>query len=209
MKLTKYEHACLTVEKGGNVLVIDPGNFSTNFIVPEGTIGVVITHEHQDHFDRERLAAIFDKNPEAILVAHPSIIAEAGSFPGRSVNAGDTITIGPFELEFFGGQHAVIHSTIPAIANLAVMINNSFYYPGDSFTLPQKPVSTLALPVAAPWLKLSESIDFLLTIKPQLALPTHDAILSDTGKAIVDRLIGGFASANNIPYERINETIDI
>ena len=28
MKLTKYSHACIRLEKDGTVLVLDPGNFS-------------------------------------------------------------------------------------------------------------------------------------------------------------------------------------
>ena len=51
MKLTKYEHACFSVEHDGMTLVVDPGNFTTDFIAPEGVIAVVITHEHSDHFD--------------------------------------------------------------------------------------------------------------------------------------------------------------
>ena len=56
MKLTKYEHACFTVEDtSGNVLVVDPGSFSKNFVVPNNVVGIVITHEHADHFNTDIL----------------------------------------------------------------------------------------------------------------------------------------------------------
>jgi L-ascorbate metabolism protein UlaG (beta-lactamase superfamily) len=48
MQLTKYEHACFTVEKDGQLLVVDPGNFTTDFIAPEHVVGIVITHSHQE-----------------------------------------------------------------------------------------------------------------------------------------------------------------
>ena len=65
MKLTKYQHACFTVEEDDKILVVDPGEFSTNFLSPENVVGIVITHQHGDHFDTERLAEIMDKNSEA------------------------------------------------------------------------------------------------------------------------------------------------
>ena len=46
----------------------------------------------------------------------------------------------------FGGQHALIHPAIPMIANLGYLVDGSVYHPGDSFTVPTAPVSTLLLP---------------------------------------------------------------
>ncbi len=63
--------------------------------------------------------------------------------------------------------------------NVGVLIDNGeVYYPGDSFAEPGMPVKTLALPIAAPWMKTSEAMDFLTHVKPERAFPTHDAILS-------------------------------
>jgi L-ascorbate metabolism protein UlaG (beta-lactamase superfamily) len=209
MKLTKYEHACFTLEKDGKVLVVDPGNFSADFTPPENVIGVVITHEHQDHLDRERVAAIIDKNPDALVIGDSSLVSQLPSFPLTAVQAGQRLTVGPFSLEFFGGQHAIIHDSIPAIANLGVMIDDQVYYPGDSFATPNKSVDVLALPVTAPWLKIGESIDFLTNVKPRLAFPTHDTIASDAGKSIIDRMMTGVANANGITYQRIDGSISI
>ncbi|MFI5212748.1 MAG: MBL fold metallo-hydrolase, partial [Candidatus Saccharimonadales bacterium] len=109
MQLTKYNHACFTVEKDMQLLVVDPGNFSTDFIAPENVVAVVLTHEHADHFDPNLLATIIDKNPEAVIIAHPSITDKIAVFQTRSVEVGDAITIGPFDLAFYGGVHALIH----------------------------------------------------------------------------------------------------
>ena len=210
MKLTKYEHACFTVEKDKQMLVVDPGNFSTDFIAPTGVIAVVITHEHGDHFDMERIAEIIDKNPDAIIVGHPAVIRQIEAFQTISVTAGEVLTLGAFELAFFGGEHALIHRNIPIIANLGVMINNLLYYPGDSFTLPgDRTVDTLAIPAAAPWMKIGEAMDFLETLQPRLAFPTHDAILSEAGKTLSDRLLGSMAEAHDITYLRLSDTLDI
>ena len=51
MKLTKFEHAALVLEKDGATLVVDPGAYSHDFIIPKRVDGIIITHEHPDHLD--------------------------------------------------------------------------------------------------------------------------------------------------------------
>lgn len=209
MKLTKYQHACFTVEKDGRLLVIDPGNFSTDFIAPDHVDAIVVTHQHPDHFDHNYIADIIDKNPDAIIIGPQAVTSQIEAFESRSAAADDMIAIGPFNLEFFGGEHTLIHESIPKIANLGVMIDDLLYYPGDSFTLPGKPVDTLALPAAAPWMKIGDAMDFLRSVQPRLAFPTHDAILSDIGKALVDGIFNPLAKENSIQYRRLDDTLEI
>jgi L-ascorbate metabolism protein UlaG (beta-lactamase superfamily) len=209
MKITKYEHACLTVEKDSQVLVIDPGNFSTDFIPPAGVVAIVITHAHPDHADHDQIAAIIDKNPDALIVGHPAVIAPIEVFETRSVQAGDSLTVGPFSLKFFGGAHAIIHESIPPVANLGVMVDDLLYYPGDSFVLPERSVDTLAVPASAPWMKIGEAMDFIIAIRPRLAFPTHDALLSSEGKVITDRLLGMASEANDVEYKRLESPIEV
>lgn len=204
MKLTKYEHACFTLEKDGRVLVVDPGGWSGDFAAVENVVAVVVTHEHADHFSLEKLQAIVQQNPEVVIFAHPDVAGQMAGLPAQSVAAGDAVTIGPFALEFFGGDHATIHPDFGHFANLGVLVNDTLYYPGDSFALPQKPVKVLALPVAAPWLKISETIDFMLSVQPEIAFPTHDAIASSLGKELLDRLVGGVAQEHRIEYRRVH-----
>jgi len=206
MKLTKYEHACFTLETANETLVVDPGTYTSDFVVTDTIAAVVITHEHTDHFYPDLLATIFTKNPNAILVTLQSIIDKLPGHKSKAVSPGDTVDIGPFTLKFFGDKHALIHSSMTAIDNIGVLINNTVYYPGDSFTLPNTPIDVLALPVAAPWLKMSESMDFLTAIKPLLVFPTHDAILSDLGKTLPDYLLPAIAQKVGAQYRRIDGT---
>lgn len=209
MKLTKYQHACFTVEEDGQLLVVDPGEFSTDFIAPTNVVAIVITHQHADHFDQERVAEIIDKNPEAIIVAPASVTAALEAFTSQAATAGESISVGPFELKFHGGQHAIIHETIPIIENIGVVINDLVYYPGDSLVLPGQPIDTLLLPASAPWMKAGEAMNFLAAVKPRLAIPTHDAILSLEGKEIADSLLGTMASKKGIEYMRVQAPLEI
>ena len=210
MRLTKYEHARFTVEKDGKLLVVDPGGWTTDLGAPENVVAIVVTHEHPDHFDVNALGALVSHNPDAVIYAQENIVSQLGeALPNTAVVAGEGIEAGPFKLEFYGGEHAVIHSDMPIVANLGVMINGTLYYPGDSFTLPEREVNTLALPVSAPWMKASEAFDFLTAVKPKIVFPTHDAILSDTGKALADRMMPIFAEKVGATYQRLAEAIEI
>jgi len=209
MKLTKYQHACFTVEKDNQVLVVDPGNFSGDFVAPSSVVGIVLTHEHADHFDQEQVASIVDKNPEALIVAPQSICDQIEAFKTQPVAAGDKVTVGSFNLEFFGGKHALIYAAMEPIENVGVMIDDLLYYPGDSFAEPGRSVDTLALPAAAPWMKISEGIDFLKAVKPRFAFPTHDAVLSEAGQSIADRLLSGVAEQQGTTYRRLTDPIEL
>lgn len=204
MKITKYQHACLLIEKDGTSLVIDPGEYSDDFVVPQNVVAVIVTHQHSDHADPHKIAQILEQNPEAILLIGPNdTLTKLDSKNKQIVTGGDKLSVGGFNLKFFGGQHAIIHSSLPTVENVGILVDDKFYYPGDSFTLPNVPVDTLALPVSAPWLKISETIDFMLAVKPRLAFQTHDILLSDEARGIVTRVVGGFAQKAGIDLRDI------
>ena len=210
MKLTKYQHACFTVEKDGKLLVVDPGGFTTDLAAPENVAGIVVTHEHGDHFDVSALGALIAHNPDAVILAHETITSQLGSaLPNKAVASGDEVTVGPFTLHFDGGTHATIHPSYPDVANLGVHIDSRIYYPGDSFNKPAGSVEILALPVSAPWCKISEVIDYVSELKPKLAFPTHDAILSDVGQNLVDTMVGGAVQKTGGEYRRLSEPLEI
>lgn len=201
MIVTKYEHACFTVEIDGQLLVIDPGDFTKTLSVPANVAAIVITHEHQDHFDPQTITSLIETNPEAVLISLESIIDSYGEIAhSQKVAPGDTASVGPFNLAFFGGKHAHIHSSIPQIDNIGILINNAIYFPGDSFEVPHQPVKLLALPASGPWFKTSDAIDFMLDIKPDKAFPTHNIHNSEQGQKLFDRIVGGFAEHAGITY---------
>ena len=208
MKITKYQHACFTVEHEGKLLVVDPGVYTTDIGAPENVVAIVVTHEHADHFDVAALGALIAHNPDAVIVAHENITRQFGengeTLPYKTVSAGEKVSIEPFSLVFFGGEHAVIHADIPLVANLGVMINDAIFYPGDSFVNPNTEIAVLALPVGAPWLKIAEVMDYLVALKPRLAFPTHDAVLSEFGKQLPDKMLPMFAEKVGTKYQRID-----
>jgi len=196
MNVTKYEHACLVLEHEDERLVIDPGNFTSPLPVIDNVTAIVITHQHPDHWSDDQLARIRENNPDAPIFGPAGVAAAASNWNVTTVADGANETVGAWTLEFFGGQHAVIHRSIPVIDNVGVLVNGTFWYGGDSFTVPPKPVVSAAIPAGAPWLKISEVMDYVAELAPKRAFPTHDAVLSDKGLALssarIAEVMGGY-----------------
>ncbi|MGV8969252.1 MAG: MBL fold metallo-hydrolase [Microbacteriaceae bacterium] len=184
MKITKREHACLIIESAGETLVLDPGSFTTPLTHLNGVVAIVVTHQHADHVTTEQLSLLLESHPDARIFGPAGVAAALPEHAVTVVAAGETVTIGAFTLAFFGGIHAQIHSSIPLIDNVGVFVNDTLYYAGDSFTVPNVVVDTLAAPAGAPWMKISEVMDFVLKIAPKRSFPTHEMVLSPAGQAL-------------------------
>jgi L-ascorbate metabolism protein UlaG (beta-lactamase superfamily) len=185
MKLTKFEHSAMVLEISGDKLVIDPGSFTTPITDLTRVVAIVITHEHADHWTPEQLTWLLKDSPDAKIFAPAGVVAAASGFDITEVNAGDTIEVAPFTLRFFGGKHAQIHSSIPIVDNVGVLVNDTLYYAGDSFVIPEGvSVDTLAVPAGAPWLKIGEVIDYVQAVAPKRSFPVHEMLLSTAGKGM-------------------------
>src|SRR5262245_8786455 len=153
MKITKYAHACVVIEEGGFKLIIDPGEMAPDYGGQSNVAAVVITHEHFDHFSQSSTKAILAGSPGAKIYSTAEVANKLAASQANIVKAGQSIAAGPFNLEFFGQKHAVIHPDFPVCDNFGVLVNNRIYYGGDNFPLPGKPVELLLVPVSGPWLK--------------------------------------------------------
>lgn len=183
MRLTKYEHAGLLLEQDGQKLYVDPGSFTSPLTDTANAVAVVITHEHPDHWTPEQLNRVLELSPDAKIFGPEGVAAAAADFDITVVHPGDTVEAGPFALRFFGGRHAVIHESIPVVDNVGVLINDTLYYAGDSFSVPEGvEVDVLAAPAGAPWMKIAETMDYVLAVKPKRAFPIHEMVLSRAGK---------------------------
>jgi L-ascorbate metabolism protein UlaG (beta-lactamase superfamily) len=186
MRLTKYGHSCLLVEEGQARLLLDPGTLSGGFEELEGLTAVLVTHQHADHLDVQRLRGLLDRNP-GVRVLCDQGSAEQLAAAGAAVEVvhdGDELDVGGVAVRVSGREHAVIHPDIPVVPNVGYLLGGRLFHPGDAFTPPGQPVEVLAVPAGAPWLKVAEPIDYLRQVRPQVAVPVHELVLSEAGKAI-------------------------
>lgn len=178
MQLTKFGHSCVRLTDGDRTLVIDPGSFTDVTAALDGADAVLITHEHADHVDVDAVRAF--GGPKW---APASVASAIGATP---VGARESFEAAGFAVETFGGQHAVIHPAIPYVANVGYLIDGRVYHPGDSFSVPSRPVETLLVPIHAPWSKLGEVVDFVIAVRAGQAHQIHDGLLNDTGLGMVE-----------------------
>jgi L-ascorbate metabolism protein UlaG (beta-lactamase superfamily) len=208
MRITKYSHACVRIERDGAVLVIDPGSLTEPESI-DGADAVLVTHEHFDHLDAAKLADALAKRPSVAVYTHPDVVSKLGELDGvvNPVVPGDTFTAAGFAVRAYGGLHAIIHPEIPRVANVAYFVEGEggaggVYHPGDSFDVPgDAVVDTLFVPVAAPWLKIAEAIEFVRQVKPRRAYNLHDALYTEIANEVVT---GAMQRLSGASYERLS-----
>ena len=186
MQIVHFGQSCVLAEAASARLLIDPGVYSSGFEDLTGLDAILVTHQHPDHLDIDRLPALMAANPGAELVA------DAGSAPQlaaaglhhRVVHPGEQLKLTDTTVNVIGGEHGVIHPEIPVVPNNGYLIDGgagTILHPGDSFILSgtdTSDIDVLLLPTVAPWFKLSEAVDYLRAVDPGLAVPIHQAILA-------------------------------
>jgi L-ascorbate metabolism protein UlaG (beta-lactamase superfamily) len=186
MRLTKFGHSCLLVEEGQARILLDPGTLSGGFEALEGLTAVLFTHQHADHLDPERLRGLLDRSPRARVLSDQGSagpLGEAG-VEVEVVADGQELDVGGVAVRVAGRDHAVIHPDIPVIPNVGYLVGGRLFHPGDAFTAPGAPVEVLAVPAGAPWLKVAEPVDYLRAVRPRVAVPVHDKVLSEVGRSL-------------------------
>ncbi|WP_159085857.1 MBL fold metallo-hydrolase [Aeromicrobium chenweiae] len=189
MQITRFGHAAVLVEAAGSRVLIDPGVFSPDeTFALEGLDAIVVTHQHPDHLDQDRYGGLLERNPDALLLCDPETasIAQVGDW---STNGdGVETVVSDLTLRGVGAQHAVILPTIPRIGNVGVMVSAAgeptLFHPGDSYEHAPEGVDVLALPLSAPWTKLSETVDFVQRVAPTTLFPVHDRTISEAAYGI-------------------------
>jgi L-ascorbate metabolism protein UlaG (beta-lactamase superfamily) len=183
MKITHLGHACLLVETDDARILIDPGTYTAGFDDILDIDAVLITHKHDDHFDRGGVQRLLGANSEATLIvesAAAGTIAEwKHRWTVRPVIAGDTFMINATEITAVGGVHKPLHPEIDFGTNVGYFFTQSgLLHPGDDLAIVPG-VQILALPVSGPWQGLSEVVDYLRAVGPLIAFPMHEAILAE------------------------------
>ncbi|MFL6143387.1 MAG: MBL fold metallo-hydrolase [Labedaea sp.] len=186
LQVVHYGHSCVLIDTGSARLLFDPGTLSHGFEELRDLDAILITHQHVDHLDTERLPALAEANPGATLVADPGSVEQEIaklSLTVTTARPGDALDLGGASVNVVGGEHAVIHHDYPVPPNVGYVVDHgAFYHPGDSLFVPEQRIDVLGVPAAAPWLKTGEAVDFQRAVGPRVSVLIHDAMLSDLGK---------------------------
>jgi L-ascorbate metabolism protein UlaG (beta-lactamase superfamily) len=204
VQITHLGHSCVLVESEHARLLIDPGNYAQGWEETRGLDAVLVTHEHPDHLDRDRLPTLLSGNPHARLLAEPGVAGQLTGAVDREaepLDAGASTKVGAVDVTATGGRHAVIHVDIPRIGNVGYLISGGgvvLYHPGDMLEAVPEGVDVLAVPLSAPWQAVKETVEFVRAVGAPRAFPIHDAILSAAGRALYQRVLGSLTPGTQL-----------
>lgn len=188
MRLTKYTHSCVRLEKDGKVLLVDPGNFAEDAAF-EGVDAILVTHEHPDHLDVERV-----KDLDAPIWTNAGAAAQLAELGDRVsiVADGNTFEAAGFAIRAYGKDHAIIlpELGVPCV-NVGYLIEDAVYHPGDSFTQPDRKTHTNLVPISGPWFSLPPAVEYARAVQAEQTIGIHEAPLSPIGHAQLKRFLDG------------------
>ncbi|MBU2695028.1 MBL fold metallo-hydrolase [Pimelobacter sp. 30-1] len=212
MRLTKFGHSAVRIEHEGTTVVLDPGVWSQRESV-EGVDAVLITHEHVDHFHPDNLRAT-DAPIYTISAVAAQIRDVAPDVAERVhvVRPEETWSIGTIGVRAVGELHAVIHPELPRFDNSGYLLDvgdTTVFHPGDALTGPGVPVDVLLAPVCAPWMRVSEGVEFARGLGAARNVAIHDRVFSPEGLGIVDLQFGRFLEGAGLEYRRLADGTDL
>lgn len=210
MRVTKFGHACVRVETGSRVVVIDPGTFTEPEAV-DGATAVLVTHEHSDHYAPERLART--EAPVFTIEAVAAKLREDAPDVAERVTVvepGQRLDVG-VPVEVVGRTHAEI---LPDLhfdnsGYLLTVEDTTLFHPGDALTVPAQRPDVLFLPVSAPWLKASECVAFARAVGAPRCLAIHDLVYSEFGLGVIDGHLRRLLEPAGQVYSRLAAGADL
>jgi L-ascorbate metabolism protein UlaG (beta-lactamase superfamily) len=202
MKITKIGHCCLLIEVDGKRIMTDPGSFTVADHILENIDIVLITHEHGDHLHVDSLKEILLKNPKLKIITNSAVgkILEEAGIAYEKVEGQADLSIDGIYFEACDAKHVEIFEDYGQVQNTGYFITERLFYPGDAYADPQKAVEILALPVAGPWCRVADVINYAKTIAPKKAFPVHDGLLNDAGIEIQHRVVQTHLEAAGIDF---------
>ena len=184
MVIKKYLHSCIVLEQNGKRLLIDPGIFSflEEKIKPEdiGPVDtILLTHKHPDHYYPEALKKISALR-KTLIITHAEVgeLLDQEGLEWEEIKIGESKESAGFRITALEAPHG--HLPIPCPHHLAYLVNEKILLPGDSYSVVGLDAcEILTLPIAGPWSRLSDGIDFAKKLRPRIVIPIHDVIIKD------------------------------
>jgi len=213
--LTHLGHSCVLLEvpaaSGNSRILLDPGSLAPDLQTIEGLDAILVTHAHPDHLTADQVRAARGASDAPLYGDSASVAMAAES------GLNELVTIEPGELQIAGikvsvteWQHETIYPGIPLPTDYGYLLADRVFAPGDAFAVPDFKVDVLLLPTGAPWMKLSEAVDYLRAVAPRIAIPVHDGGLAPAHQQMHRGIMQKFApEGTTVLTPEIGEAITV
>ena len=176
MKITKYPQSNFLIEEEGKKILIDPGNFTFEkySVADFPTLdGVLITHQHADHLDKEAVKAlrglgipIYGNSDVARLLSSESV--EINVIESNKEFQAAGFTIKPIDL-----PHCKMIDGSDGPPNTGYVINDTLFHPGDGIEIAGLAVETAAIPIAGPTINYDRAWKLAGSLQAKRVIPMH------------------------------------
>jgi L-ascorbate metabolism protein UlaG (beta-lactamase superfamily) len=222
MTIRRFEHDAFVFQARGERVAVDFGSHSPKETVARiGTVqGVLISHEHPDHFNQDHVAALAGSS--GLVVASAEVLNQLDGYPisrAAVARVGEAVTVGPFLVEPVPADHGPNVPMKPG-TNLGFVVcepsGPAVYFAGDLGATPAglklPPLSAILVPVDDGQYVFTpaQAADFVVaTGHSGLVIPMHYPT-GDRGRAMVDEFrarLGGVATVKVLdPGEALEVT---
>ncbi len=193
----------MIIDIDGVRILTDPGRFSIGqYANVTGVNIILITHEHADHLHTESLSKILENNPGAVVLTNSDVgkLLDEVGIAYKLLEGRDSQELSGIQLEAYDSKHAEIFEEFGQVQNTGYFIQDKLFYPGDAYCNPDKKVDVLAVPVAGPWCKIKDALDYAIEIAPRVAFPVHDAIERQDRVDIIHGVAGAILPRYEIKF---------
>lgn len=177
MKITKYPQSHLLITSQTTKVIIDPGyiTFEKGFKVEEfqGMDGYLITHQHADHMDPDRIREIVGNKG---VYGNADVVEKLKSLgvEAQTVYDRQKFVIGEFEVTPYDLAHCKLQDGSDGPPNTGYLIGGVLFHPGDGDKAPSQLTSdNLALPIAGPSITYDGALKFAQDLKAKVVIPIH------------------------------------
>lgn len=176
MKVKKYPQSHLLITGNNTRIIIDPGyiTFEKGFKVEEfqGMDGYLITHQHADHVDHQRIKEIV---ADAKVYGNFDVLnkLKESGVSVTEVNDRQAFNIGEFEITAIDLPHCKMQDGSDGPPNTGFLINGILFHPGDGDKNPGISADNFALPIAGPSITYPGAVQFAKDIKAKMVIPIH------------------------------------
>lgn len=176
MTIKKYPQSHLLITGNSTKILIDPGyiTFEKGFKIAEFQYmdGYLITHQHSDHLDPDRIKEIVGENK---VYGNSDVVGKLKELGVEAIQIenGQQFKVGEFEIIPVDLPHFPHPLGNPMPPNSGFIINGVFFHAGDGYELSGVNVATAALPLGHPFLSTTSVLNFAKSLQAKVIIPIH------------------------------------